>query len=336
MPTHTVTLIPGDGIGPEVTAATLRVIEAAGVEIDWDYQIGGAAAVEQFGSPTPPALLESIRRTGTALKGPLTTPVGGGFRSANVTIRQELELYSNLRPVKTVPNVKSHFDDVDLIIVRENSEGLYAGLEHKVAQGVMTATRVITEKASRRIAKWAFEYARANGRKRVTCVHKANIMKLTDGLFLNCFNEEAAAYPEIKADNKIVDALCMDLVMDPGRYDVLVLENLFGDIVSDLCAGLVGGLGIVPGANIGDHCAVFEAVHGSAPDIAGKNAANPSALMFSAVLMLRHLGESKAADRITNAIHTVFKNKTVLTRDLGGNSGTQEFTNEIVAEIAKS
>jgi isocitrate dehydrogenase (NAD+) len=336
MPTHLVTLIPGDGIGPEVTAATLRVIEAAGIEIDWDYQIGGAAAVEQFGSPTPPALLDSIRRTGTALKGPLTTPIGGGFRSANVTIRQELELFSNLRPVKTVPNVKSHFNDVDLIIVRENSEGLYAGLEHKVAAGVMTATRVITEKASRRIAKWAFEHARANGRKRVTCVHKANIMKLTDGLFLNCFNEESAAYPEIKADNKIVDALCMDLVMDPGRYDVLVLENLFGDIVSDLCAGLVGGLGIVPGANIGERCAVFEAVHGSAPDIAGKNVANPSALMFSAVLMLRHLGETSAADKIENAIHAVFKNGKILTRDLGGHSGTQEFTNEIVAEIARN
>ncbi len=335
MPTHYITLIPGDGIGPEVSAATLRVIEATGVSIDWDYQIGGSLAVEQVGTPVPPALLESCRKTGVALKGPLMTPVGTGFRSANVSIRQELELYVNLRPVRSLPGVKSRFENVDLVIIRENSEDIYVGIEETISEGVAHATKIITEKASRRISKWAFDYAREYKRKRVTCGHKANIMKLTDGMFLSAFESEAKAYPDLKCDKRIIDALCMDLVIDPTRYDMLVLGNLFGDIVSDLAAGLVGGLGLVPGANIGEKCAVFEAVHGSAPDIAGKNLANPSALIFSAVLMLRHLGESYAADKITTAVHNVFREGKILTSDLGGQSGTAEFTNEIVAEISR-
>lgn len=336
MPTHNVTLIPGDGIGPEVSAATLRVIEAAGVNIDWDYQTGGAAAAELTGTPVPPALLASCRKNAVALKGPLTTPVGKGFRSANVTIRQELELFVNLRPVRSVPGVRSRFENVDLVIVRENSEDIYLGIEETVGAGITHATKVITEKASRRISKWALEYARRNGRRRVTCVHKANIMKLTDGLFLSSFEDEARAFADLKCDNRIVDALCMDLVIDPNRYDVLVLGNLFGDIVSDLCAGLVGGLGLVPGANIGTDCAVFEAVHGSAPDIAGKNLANPCALIFSAVLMLRHLGETSAADRVTRAVYDQLGEGKVCTRDLGGESGTVEFTNELVSRILRA
>lgn len=333
MAQHKVTLIPGDGIGPEVTAAAVRVIEASGAKIDWDYQEGGEQAIKNSGSPVPIALLDSIKSSKVALKGPLTTPVGKGFRSANVTLRQELDLYVNLRPVKSIGGLNWRYHKVDLIIIRENTEDLYTGIEKTVSPGVTHATKVVTEKASRRICRWAFEFARKYGRKKVTLVHKANIMKLTDGLFLSVFQDVAREYPEIQSGDRIVDALCMDLVLDPTRYDVLVLGNLFGDIVSDLAAGLVGGLGMVPGANIGSDCAVFEAVHGSAPDIAGKNIANPSALIFSSLLMLRHLGEHKAADRVWKAIVYTLAINNNLTRDLGGTLSTEQFTNELINEM---
>lgn len=333
MPKHTITLIPGDGIGPEVSAATVRVIEAAGVDINWDRQEAGLAAIQQCGESVPDALLESIKKNKIALKGPLTTLVGKGFRSANVTLRQKLDLYTNLRPVKSIGGVQSRYDKVDLVIIRENTEDLYTGIESMVTPGVVSATKVITEKASNKIARWAFEYARKNGRKKITLVHKANIMKITDGLFLRVFEEVAKDYPDIKAEDKIVDALCMRLVMDPSQFDMLLLGNLFGDIVSDLAAGLVGGLGVVPGANIGDEYAVFEAVHGTAPDIAGKNLANPTALIFSALLMLRHLGENDAAERIWKAMVLSLAMGRHLTHDLGGTCSTTEFTDELVKEI---
>src|SRR5256885_4816125 len=303
---HTITLIPGDGIGPEVASNVVRIIEASGAEVEWETHYAGAQALEKFGNTLPADLLESIKRNRVALKGPITTPVGKGFTSVNVGLRKALDLYANVRPVKALPNVKCRYPELDLVVVRENTEDLYAGLEHVVVPGVVESIKIITEKASTRIAKYAFEYAKANNRKKVTAIHKANIMKLSDGLFLECFYNMAKNFPEIEADDKIVDNCCMQLVMRPEQFDVLVLENLYGDIVSDLCAGLIGGLGLAPGANIGEQGAVFEAVHGSAPDIAGQGIANPTALMLSAVQMLNHIGENNAADRMHNAILAVF------------------------------
>lgn len=330
---HKVTLIPGDGLGPEISAAVVRIIEASGVDIEWESFIAGAEALSRFGDPLPEPVLESIRRNKVALKGPLTTPVGTGFASVNVRLRKTLDLYANLRPVRTLPGVVTRFGDLDLVIVRENTESLYSGVEHVVVPGVVESIKIITEKASTRIARFAFEYARREGRKRITAVHKANIMKLSDGLFLDCFRKVAAEYPDIQADDKIVDNACMQLVMNPQQFDILLLENLYGDIVSDLAAGLVGGLGIVPGANIGELGAVFEAVHGSAPDIAGKNMANPTALLQSSILMLRYLGERQAAEMIERAMIYTLAEKKVRTRDLGGTVSTTEYTETIVASM---
>jgi isocitrate dehydrogenase (NAD+) len=331
--TKTITLIPGDGIGPEVTAATRRVLEAAGAEFEYDVQTAGAEAIETHGDPLPPEVLESILRNHVALKGPVTTPVGKGFKSVNVRLRQELELYANLRPVRTLPGVPHRFDDVDLVVVRENTEGLYSGLEHTVVPGVVESLKIITEKASTRIAKFAFEHARANDRRRVTAVHKANIMKLSDGLFLECCRKVSKDYPDIEFDDRIIDALCMQLVLHPEEYDVLLLENLYGDIVSDLAAGLVGGLGVVAGANIGERDAVFEAVHGSAPDIAGQDVANPLALMRSAILMLRYLEMHEVSDRLRRALRHVVVERQILTRDLGGEASTSGFADAVVETL---
>src|ERR687895_98923 len=330
---HTITLIPGDGIGPEVSAAAVRIIEAAGVEVGWETHYAGAQALEKYGTTLPDDLLESIKRNRVALKGPITTPVGKGFTSVNVGLRKTLDLYANLRPVRALPNVPSRYPELDLVVVRENTESLYAGLEHVVVPGVVESLKIITEKASTRVARYAFEYARNEGRKKVTCVHKANIMKLSDGLFLECFRKVAADFPEIEAEDKIVDNACMQLVMRPEQFDIMLLENLYGDIVSDLCAGLIGGLGLVPGANIGEKGAVFEAVHGSAPDIAGKGIANPTALLQSGIMMLRHLGEREAADRVERAMLKVFTDGQVRTRDIGGASSTLEFANAIIAAM---
>src|SRR5262249_25175354 len=290
--------IPGDGIGPEVTGATISVLRATGFEAEWETFVVGAEALSRYGDPLPDNLIESIRRNKIALKGPVATPVGTGFVSSNVRLRKELDLYANLRPVKSLEGVKTRYENVDLIVVRENTEDLYSGLEHEVVPGVVESLKIITDRASRRIARFAFEYARNEGRKKVTAIHKANIMKMSDGLFLNCFREVSRDYPEIQADDLIVDNACMQLVTDPNQFDVLLLENLYGDIISDLGAGLVGGLGIAPGANIGEDIAVFEAVHGAAPNIAGRGIANPTALIQSAVLMLKYLGERQIADRI--------------------------------------
>jgi isocitrate dehydrogenase (NAD+) len=328
---HTITLIPGDGIGPEVTSAVVRIIEAAGVEVEWETHYAGAQALEKFGETLPADLLESIQRNKVALKGPITTPVGKGFTSVNVGLRKALDLYANLRPVRALPNVPSRYPELDLVVVRENTEDLYSGIEHVVVPGVVESIKIITEKASTRIAKYAFEYARREGRKKVTAVHKANIMKLSDGLFLDCFRKVAESYPEIEADDKIVDNACMQLVMRPEQFDIMLLENLYGDIVSDLCAGLIGGLGLVPGANIGERGAVFEAVHGSAPDIAGQGIANPTALLQSGLLMLRHLGERDAAQKIEAAMLKVFTEGKVRTRDIGGEAKTSEFAEAIIA-----
>ena len=330
---HTITLIPGDGIGPEIVAATVRVIEATGVDIEWEPQILGVQAQEKYGTTLPEETVESIKRNKVALKGPHMTPVGKGFTSVNVGLRRALDLYANVRPVATLPNVPSRYSDVDLVIIRENTEGLYSGLEHTVVPGVVESLKIITEKASTRICRYAFEYARLNKRTKVTCIHKANIMKLSDGLFLECFEKVAAEFPEIEADNKIVDNCCMQLVIRPEQFDVLVLENLYGDIVSDLCAGLIGGLGLAPGANIGEQGAVFEAVHGSAPDIAGQGIANPTALMLSAVQMLNHIGETDAAKRMNDAILAVFADGKLITRDLGGTAKTNEFARAIEEKI---
>ncbi len=327
--THTITLIPGDGIGPEVTRAVVQVLEAAGLQATWESFEAGADAVAAHGTTLPEPLLQSIRKTKTALKGPITTPIGAGFTSVNVGLRKALDLYANLRPVWNLPNVKSRYDGVDLVIVRENTEDLYAGLEHTVVPGVVESLKIITDAASTRIARFAFEHARKHGRKRVTSVHKANIMKLSDGLFIECARRVAKEYPEIQYDERIVDAACMQLVMFPEKFDVLLLPNLYGDIVSDLCAGLVGGLGVVPAANLGlDGVGVFEAVHGSAPDIAGKNIANPLALLLSGVLMLHHLEESAMADRVMAGVMAVLAGS-VRTRDLGGTASTSEFADAI-------
>jgi isocitrate dehydrogenase (NAD+) len=335
MTTRTVTLIPGDGIGPEVTAATVRVLEAAGARLEWERHAAGNEALAQYGEPLPQPVLDSILRNGVALKGPITTPVGKGFRSVNVALRKALVLYANVRPVQSLPGIPSRFEGVDLVVVRENTEGLYSGIEHEVVPGVMESLKVISEKVSLRIARYAFEHARAHGRKRVTTVHKANIMKLSDGLFLDCCRKVGAEYPDLTADDRIVDNMCMQLVTNPHQYDVLLCENLYGDIVSDLVAGLVGGLGVVPGANIGEKAAVFEAVHGSAPDIAGRNLANPLALIQSGVLMMRHLGEEAIADRIDRAVRSAAA-RGCLTRDLGGSCTTTEFTEALVREIGEA
>ena len=330
---HTITLIPGDGIGPEVSGAVVRIIEAAGVDVEWETHYAGAQALAKFGDTLPADLLESIKRNKVALKGPITTPVGKGFTSVNVGLRKTLDLYANLRPVRALPNVPSRYPELDLVVVRENTEDLYAGIEHVVVPGVVESIKVITEKASTRIAKFAFEYAVRENRKKVTAVHKANIMKLSDGLFLECFYNVAKSYPQIQADDKIVDNACMQLVMRPEQFDIMLLENLYGDIVSDLCAGLIGGLGLVPGANIGERGAVFEAVHGSAPDIAGQGIANPTALLQSAILMLRYINEREAAERIEKAMNQVFEEGKVRTRDIGGNATTMEFTEAIIAKL---
>jgi len=334
MQTHVITLIPGDGIGPEVTAAVVDVIAAAGVGVDWDRQDAGRAAVARGGEALPDALLESVRRTRVALKGPVTTPVGPGFTSVNVGLRKALDLYANVRPVSNLPGVAGRFSGVDLVIVRENTEDLYAGLEHVVVPGVVESLKIITASASRRIAAFTFEYARRHGRSRVTAVHKANIMKLGDGLFLDSVREVARGWPDIEYDERIVDAACMQLVMRPETFDMLVMPNLYGDIVSDLCAGLVGGLGVVPGANLGDGMAVFEAVHGSAPDIAGRNVANPTALLLSAVLMLDYLHEEDAASRIRRALTDVLSEGSVRTRDLGGTASTTDFAAALIRALS--
>ena len=329
---HTITLIPGDGIGPEVTGAVVKILETAGLEAEWESHAAGVLALERDGATLPSALLDSILRNKVALKGPVTTPVGGGFTSVNVGLRKALDLFANLRPVWTIPTVPSKYEGVDLVIVRENTEDLYSGLEHEVVPGVVESLKIITEAASTRIGRFAFEYARKHGRKRVTTVHKANIMKMSDGLFLRSIRQVAERYPDITSDDRIVDAACMMLVMNPSQFDVLVMPNLYGDIVSDLCAGLVGGLGVVPSANLGTDIGVFEAVHGSAPDIAGKSVANPMALLLSAVLMLRHIGESEAADRIVAALGQTLSNGT-RTRDLGGTASTIEFTDAVCRRL---
>jgi isocitrate dehydrogenase (NAD+) len=334
MAKHRVTLIPGDGIGPEITSAVVKIVETAGLDVEWEPHLAGAAALEKYGSALPAELLESIVRNRVALKGPLTTPVGGGFASVNVGLRKALELFANLRPVWNIPGVPSRFQRVDLVIVRENTEDLYSGLEHEVVPGVIESLKIITAEASTRIAEFAFEYAKRHGRKRITAVHKANIMKMGDGLFLKCVQEVAANYPHITQDDRIVDAACMHLVMRPEQFDVLLLPNLYGDIISDLCAGLVGGLGVVPAANLGLNTGVFEAVHGSAPDIAGHNIANPMALLLSALLMLRHIGEAPMADRIMKALGAVLTDDRVRTRDLGGTASTTEFADAICRRLA--
>jgi isocitrate dehydrogenase (NAD+) len=330
---HTITLIPGDGIGPEVTRAVVRIIDAAGVRVDWETEDAGQAAVERSGDPLPTSLIDSIRRNKVALKGPVTTPIGKGFTSVNVGLRKALDLFANLRPVVNLPGVPARFGSLDLILVRENTEDLYSGLEHEVVPGVMVSMKVITRVNSTRIARFAFEYARRNGRHRVTGVHKANIMKMGDGLFLACAREMAREYPEITYDERIVDAACMHLVLRPEMFDVLLMPNLYGDIVSDLCAGLVGGLGVVGSANLGADMAVFEAVHGTAPDIAGQDLANPTALLLSALMMLQHIGEGDAARRIRAALERVLAEPAGRTRDLGGTATTTSFAETICAVL---
>ena len=327
---YKITLIPGDGIGPEVTRAAVRVLEATGLKFEWETFQAGAEAYEKYHEYIPKELIESIERTGVGLKGPVATPIAGGFASINVALRKKFELYANFRPIRNLPHIPTRYPDVDLIIVRENTEGLYSGIEHEVVPGVVESLKIITEKASTRISRFAFEYARKNKRKRIHAIHKANIMKLSDGLFLRCSRNVSKEYPEITYGEHIVDNTCMQLVMNPYQYDMLLMENLYGDIISDLCAAFVGGLGFVPGANIGDHCAIFEAVHGSAPDIAGKNIANPTAVIRSALLMLRHLGEYEAATKIRNALEKVYRTREKLTRDVGGKAGTSEFADSII------
>ena len=330
---HVITLIPGDGIGPEVSESVVRIFKVAGLDIDWERHDAGVLAFEKTGETLPAALLDSIKRNKVALKGPVTTPIGQGFTSVNVGLRKALDLYANLRPVRNLPGVQSRYDHVDLVIVRENTEDLYAGLEHEVVPGVVESLKIITERASTRIARFAFEFARQYGRQRVTAIHKANIMKLSDGLFLDSTRQVAREFTDVTYDERIVDAACMHLVMHPEKLDVLLLPNLYGDIVSDLCAGLVGGLGVVPGANHGTDVAVFEAVHGSAPDIALKNLANPTALLLSGLMMLEHIGEREAAARIRGALDAVLLDGTVKTHDLGGTASTTEFTDAVCRRV---
>jgi len=335
MTRHKVTLIPGEGIGPEVAAATRRVLEATGVQIEWEEIAGRSDSSADQGKSVNKAAVESVRRNRVALKGPMATAIAGGAPSVNVALRKTLDLYANLRPVKNVPGVKSHFENVDLILVRENTEDLYSGLEHEVVPGVVESLKIITEKASTRIAKFAFEYATRHGRKKIHAIHKANIMKLSDGLFLRSVRAVAAQFPAIEYKELIVDNACMQIVMDPLQFDMLLLPNLYGDVMSDLAAGLVGGLGVVPSANIGDECAMFEAVHGTAPDIAGKGLANPTALLMSSILMLDHLAERTAAERIQKALEKVYREGKHTTRDVGGKAGTEEFADAVIAALQK-
>src|SRR5438067_9436314 len=330
---HKITLIPGDGIGPEVTQAAVRILEATGLKFEWETFEAGADAYEKYHEYIPRELIEAIERTRVGLKGPVTTPIGGGFSSINVELRKRFELFANFRPIRNLPHIPTRYPGVELIIVRENTEGLYSGIEHEVVPGVVESLKIITEKASTRIARFAFEYARKNHRKKVHAIHKANIMKLSDGLFLRCSRNVSKEYPEITYGEHIVDNTCMQLVMNPYQYDVLVMENLYGDIISDLCAAFVGGLGLVPGANLGDRCAIFEAVHGSAPDIAGKGLANPTAVLQSAILMLRHLKEIEAADRMHAALEKTYKEKLHLTRDMGGTASTSEFADAVIENM---
>ncbi len=331
--THRVTLIPGDGTGPELAEALETVLAASGVAIAWERHEAGLAVLERCGTPLPDEVIDSIRATKVAIKGPITTPVGSGFRSVNVALRKALDLYACLRPAKSLAGVPSRYAGIDLVVVRENTEDLYAGIEHQITPDVAESIKITTRAASERIARFAFDYARAHGRHKVTVVHKANIMKLTDGLFLRVTREVAGSYPDLAFDDCIVDNLCQQLVLRPERFDVLVAPNLYGDIVSDLCAGLVGGLGLVPGANLGVECAIFEAVHGSAPDIAGKDVANPTALLQSAVLMLRHIDEPAAADKVQNALETVYAEHKTLTRDVGGTAYTSQFADAVLAAM---
>lgn len=331
--TKTITLIPGDGIGPEISECTTRIIKAAGLDIEWDIQDAGENVVEKEGTPLPNRVIESIKKNKIALKAPITTPVGKGFRSVNVALRKELNLYANLRPCKNLPGVKTRFDNVDLVVVRENTEDLYAGIERQVDENTAESIKIITREASQRIAKFAFEYAVANNRKTVTAVSKANICKLSDGLFLRSVQEIAQQYPQIEYKEILVDNLCMQLVSKPEKFDVLVLPNLYGDIVSDLTAGLIGGLGVAPSGNIGEDYAVFEAVHGSAPDIKGKGIANPTALLRSAIMMLNYIGEGKIANKIETALFEVLKAGKTLTPDLGGSAASSEFTDAIIERL---
>src|ERR1017187_3374613 len=330
---HKVTLIPGDGIGPEVVNATVRILEATGVKFEWESFAAGAEAYEKYQEYIPKELTESIERTHVGLKGPVTTPIGGGFSSINVALRKQFELFANFRPIINLPGVPTRYPGVDLIVVRENTEGLYSGIEHEVVPGVVESLKIITEKASTRIARFAFEYARRFKRKKIHAIHKANIMKLSDGLFIRCSRNVSREYPEIFYGEHIVDNTCMQLVMNPYQYDTLLLENLYGDIISDLCSAFVGGLGLVPGANLGLECAIFEAVHGSAPDLAGKDMANPTALLQSAVLMLRHLEEYAAADKVQKALEAVYAERKTLTRDVGGTAGTTQFADAVLAAM---
>ncbi len=331
--THTITLIPGDGIGPEVAEAVVRILKASGVAIDWEPQQAGVQAFERTGQALPIELIDSIRRNKVALKGPVTTPIAEGFTSVNVGLRKALDLFANLRPVWNLPGIGGRFQGVDLVIVRENTEDLYAGLEHEVVPGVVESLKIITERASTRIAQFAFNHARRHGRKKVTAIHKANIMKLSDGLFIDCSRRTAREFRDITYEERIVDAACMQLVMAPSQFDVLLLPNLYGDIVSDLCAGLVGGLGVVGAANLGTDIAVFEAVHGSAPDIAGKSLANPTALLLSAIMMLRHIDEGAAAERVMAALAAVLTEGSVRTRDVGGTASTLEFADAVAGRV---
>ena len=332
---HKITLIPGDGIGPEVTKPTLAIIKAAGVKVEWEPHLAGAQALKKHGTTIPNQLMDSFEKNRVALKGPVTTPVGEGFSSVNVELRQSFNLYANLRPIKNLPGVPARYQGIDLIVVRENTEGLYSGIEHEVVPGVVESLKIITEKASTRIAKFAFDYARRHGRKKVAAVHKANIMKLSDGLFLECARKVSTRYKNIGFADVIVDNACLQLVIDPWKFDVLLMENLYGDILSDLAAGLVGGLGVVPGANLGDRHALFETVHGSAPDIKGKNIANPAAMILAAVMMLDHLSEKAAASRISLALERVLIGGEVMTADLGGTATTKKFADAIIREIEK-
>jgi isocitrate dehydrogenase (NAD+) len=342
MTTHPIVLLPGDGIGPEVAAATIRVLEAAGAPVEWDEHHAGVAALETLGEVLPEQTLDAVRERGIALKGPCTTPVGEGFTSVNVQLRKRLDLYAAVRPVRTLPGIPTRYENVDLVVIRENTEGLYSGIENEVTQGVVTSLKVATERASLRIARWAFQYARDRDRKKVTVMHKANIMKMTDGMFIRCARavHENEGFTDIHYDEVIIDAGCMKLVQDPTQFDVLLLENLYGDVLSDLCAGFVGGLGVIPGANIGTDYAVFEAVHGSAPDIAGKGVANPLALVMSGVMMLNHIADTRgdercrvSAGRIREAYNRALS-EGQKTRDLGGELGTEAFANALIERMA--
>ena len=331
---HKVTLIPGEGIGPEVAGAVRRILEAAGVHIDWEELEARTDKATEAGQLVNQSTIDSVRRNHVALKGPTGTAIAGGAPSVNVALRKALDLYANLRPVKNLPGVKSRFEGVDIVLVRENTEDLYSGLEHEVVPGVVESLKIITERASTRIARFAFEYAKKHGRKKIHAIHKANIMKLSDGLFLKSIRAVAPQYPEIEYKELIVDNACMQMVLDPGQFDMLLLPNLYGDVMSDLAAGLVGGLGVVPSGNIGDECAMFEAVHGTAPDIAGKGLANPTALLMSSIMMLDHLGELAAARRIGAALEKVYREGKHVTRDVGGTAGTKDFTDAVIAAIA--